>query len=194
VDPVSGFTAHAWTYADWVQAEIDHLQINRREVPIDLAAQMEDQLCQTLDPGWCMFDDPARPRVSTELTWSDMTRGLQTFGRWLGSGLKTVPQSEADRRALICSRCYLNVHIEGCSNCQKLVKEVSGSLSSRHDASLKGCAVCKCVLKVKVHLPQSVLDRENEKLQEFYPVHCWLNKDSVNYARHDAGDAAAVSP
>jgi hypothetical protein len=183
VDPVSGFTAHAWTYTDWVQAEIDHLQINLREVPIDLAAQMEDQLCQTLDPGWCMFDDPARPRVSTELTWSDMTRGLQTFGRWLSGGLKTVEQSEADRRALVCSRCYLNVHIEGCSNCQKLVKEVSGSLSSKHDASLKGCAVCKCVLKVKVHLPIDILGTETHKLQHLYPDFCWQKKGGLNY--HD---------
>jgi hypothetical protein len=181
VDPEDGFTAHAWTYTDWVQAQKDHLQVNHKEVPQDLAAQMEDQLCQTLEHGWCMYDDPARPRVSTELTWSDMTRGLQTFGRWLGEGLAVVKQSEAERRALICSRCYLNVHIEGCSGCQKLVKEVSGKLETSLDRTLKGCAVCKCVLKVKVHLPQRVLDRENEKLQQFYPGFCWLNKLSPNY-------------
>src|SRR5436190_12061539 len=150
VDPMDGFTCHAWTYFDWVELAKAHLRANNREIPLDLEEKMMEQQCQTLDPGWCMFDSPDRKRVSADLSWGDMVEGLQAFGRWLTGGLKTVDQTEAERRAMICSRCYMNVQIDGCSGCQKLVAEVTGKLKTRFDNTLRGCAVCKCVLKVKV--------------------------------------------
>jgi hypothetical protein len=142
---------------------------------------MEHQLCQGLPPGWCLYDDPSRPRPSTSLSWNDVSAGVKTFARWIAGGAKYVQQNEAERRAVICSRCYLNVNVQGCSGCAQLVKEVVGDKKTKHDGSLRSCAVCKCFLKAKVHFPIETLDTQSEKVQSMYPGFCWLNKESENY-------------
>jgi|SRR5215469_10490523 len=182
VDPVSGFVSHAWDYRTWVEVQTNHLRANEREVPPDLGESMQEQLCKTLPPGWCMHDDPNRQRVSVAgLSWQDLAAGVKVFARWMASGMSYVEQKEAERRALVCTRCYFNTHIDGCSGCQKLVAEVVTGRSTRFDYALFGCAVCKCVLKAKVHFPLEILDKENEKLQALYPDHCWLKKGGPNY-------------
>lgn len=183
VFPDDGFVVVAFTHTDWVENARAHLRANGREVPLDLEAQMEDQLCRVLEPGWCAFDDPNRPRVSTDLSWDDVKGALATFGRWVRGGCKFASQSEAERRAEICVRCYMNTHIGGCSNCERLVSEVVGKLRTKNDGSLRACAVCRCVLRAKVHFPIETLDTETEKLQALYPEFCWLKKGGENFER-----------
>lgn len=181
VDPKDGFVAHAWTYVDWVDVEVAHLRANNRNVPPDLGAQMQEQLCRTLPPGWCLYDDPNRARPSTVLSWNDVATGIKTFSRWIAQGCQYVLQSEADRRAAVCSRCYLNVNVTGCASCQKLVQEIVRDKHSKFDDVLRTCAVCKCFLRAKIHFPMSSLDTESAKVQQMYPDFCWLNKESENY-------------
>lgn len=181
VYPVDGFVAHAWTHDAWIALMRAHLQANQILEPIDLIAQMEHQMCLNLDPGWCAYDQPDRPRVSTSLTWDDVRNGLVTFGHWIAGGLQYVTQKEADRRALICSRCYLNVHVSGCAACHEAVKQVVSSRHSKYDSSLKACAACKCLLQAKVHFPISVLDREPDSVQAVRPDFCWLKRHGENY-------------
>lgn len=181
VFPGDGFLCHAWTYVDWVQVARNHLQVNRLPIPDDLEKQMQDQLCRSLPPGWCLYDDDARPRPNVSLTYDDVTSGLKTFSRWIAKGCQYVSQSEAERRAAICSRCYLNVNIQGCSGCQKAVTEVVRNKVTKLDAALRGCAVCKCFLQAKVHFPLSTLDTETARVQEMYPEFCWLKRGGENY-------------
>ena len=142
---------------------------------------MQNQLCRTLPPGWCLYDDPSRPRPSMSLSWNDVMGGLKTFGRGIGQGCQYVSQAEADRRSEICARCYLNVNVTGCASCQKAVQEVVRDKKSKQDALLRTCAVCKCFLRAKVHFPIETLDTENPGAQELYPDFCWLNKNSENF-------------
>src|SRR4030095_11672546 len=121
VDPVDGFVAHGFDYTDWVNQEEKHLSVNGREVPPDLNLQMEEQLCKVLPPGWGRYEDPQRPRPSHALEWDEIKGGLSTFAKWIAGGCKFVDKEEADRRAAICSRCYLNMKIGGCASCQKAV-------------------------------------------------------------------------
>lgn len=181
VFPEDGWTAHAWCYTDWIDVAVAHLRANGKDAPPDLAERMEDQLCQTLDPGWCAYDDPNRPRPVASLGWDDVKGALATFGRWLKDGCEVVTQEEAERRAQICSRCYLNVHITGCSVCQRMVSEVVGDKKTSVDGVLKACGACKCVLRAKVWFPIKTLDTETEKLQSIYPEHCWQRKDGPNF-------------
>jgi len=183
VFPEDGYVAWAWTYNDWIAAAKAHYHANPElgEEPRDLEARMESQLCQTLDPGWCMYDDPMRPRASTSLTWDDVQRGLKTFAEWTLGGCKSVAQTEADRRAEVCSRCYMNVNVTGCSACQKVVEEIVGNWKSKSDQALKSCAVCKCFLRAKVHFPLETLDIEAASLQSLYPEHCWLKRGGPNF-------------
>lgn len=179
--PEDGYFVHAWTYTDWVNEAVAHLKTNNRTVPDDLAEQMEEQLCTSLETGWCNYDDPNRPRPNLVLGWSDVVGALETFGKFIASGATFVDQAEADRRALICSRCFMNTMISGCSGCQKMIKEVMQSRATKYDYALKACGVCKCVLRAKVHFPIKTLDTGNEKLQQMYPQHCWLKKDGENF-------------
>ena len=188
VFPEDGYLVHAWTYADWLQFALSHLAANKGSAffpdhitPEQLAGRMQDQLCKTLPPGWCLFDDPSRRRPSTVIYFSDVTAGLKTFARWIASGMNYVTQAEADRRAAICAKCYLNVDVQGCSGCAKAVKEVIGDKKTKHDFALRSCAVCKCFLKAKVHFPMETLDTTPGKVQGMYPGHCWLNRESENY-------------
>ena len=142
---------------------------------------MEHQLCLTLRPGYCLYDRDERPRPNMSLEWGDVMDGLKTFARWLKGGCKFTQQKEAERRAEICSRCYMNVFVSGCTQCGKLVSEVVGQRKTKVDSMLKTCAVCKCFLRAKVHFPISVLDKENSGVQQMYPDHCWLNRNGENY-------------
>jgi hypothetical protein len=181
VDPEDGFLSHSYDYRTWIEQEAKHLEANGKPVPADLEAIMQEQLCLLLPPGWCSYDDPQRPRPSLALEWGDMMGGLKTFGKWIAQGCGFVPQAEAERRALICSRCYLNMNVVGCASCQKLVTETIGSRVTKYDYALKACGACKCMLRAKVHFPLDTLDTETQKLQEIYPEHCWLKKTGENY-------------
>jgi hypothetical protein len=181
VFPTDGYVVHAWTYVDWVQFAKKHLLANDKEVPPSLESDMQEQLCLTLPPGFCSYDDPERPRPSVSLGWDDVVGGVRTFARWIRGGCKYVDQAEADRRALICSRCYLNVNVQGCRGCHQAVQEVVRDKHSKHDPSLRACAVCKCFLRAKVHFPIAILDTESAKVQEMYPGFCWLKRGGENY-------------
>ncbi len=181
VFPETGFTAHAWTHDAWVEVATHHQQANNLPHRASLIVEMEDQLCRTLPPGWCNYDDPNRRRVSISLGWNDVLGGLKTFSTWILQGCAYVTQKEADRRALVCSRCYLNVNVQGCAGCQQAVVEVTGNRKSKYDFALKSCAVCKCFLRAKIHFPLSTLDNESIGAQELYPDFCWLKKGGQNY-------------
>lgn len=181
VFPTDGWVCHAWTYVDWVQAAKDHLYANGEPVPDSLAQDMEEQLCLTLPPGWCNYDDPNRPRVSTSMDWNAIQNGVSTMARWVEGGMQFVVKEEAERRALICSRCYLNVNVTGCAACHAAVAQLVRGVSTKYDFALKACAACKCLLRAKVHFPMEVLDKENAAVQQLYPDHCWLKQGGINY-------------
>ena len=178
-DPESGFVCHSFDYSDWVQQEKKHLEGNGRKVPFDLELIMQEQLCMTLPPGWCSYDPPNSVVLAT-LEGKDIMHAASTFGSWVLNGMPLVEQEEADRRALVCSRCYLNVSISGCGVCQAVVDKLAGSLTSKHDRFIRKCAACKCNLRAKVHFPLEVLDKENPGVQELYPEHCWLKRGGLN--------------
>lgn len=183
-DPVSGFRAHSFDYRDWVEQEQKHLKANGREVPVDLELAMQEQLCHTLPPGWCSYDVP-NPVTVHDLDWKDIMQAAQRFSGWLLDGCPLVDQKEAERRATICTRCYLNVSIGGCSACQAAVEKLSEGLTTKQDVYLKSCGACKCNLKAKVHFPYETLDKENPAVQKLYPDHCWMKHGGVNDNRMD---------
>ena len=182
VFPNDGYLALDWTHGAWVDNARNHLGANNMKIPDDLAGDMEDQLCQSLPPGWCNYDRPDRPRPSINMTWDDVKHGVATFASWIGSGMKFVPQAEAERRAAVCAKCYLNLPVHGCTGCHAAVATVVNHKHTQADQFLKACGVCKCLLRAKVHFPLSLLDRNRSKDQPLYPDHCWLNKDGPNFS------------
>jgi hypothetical protein len=183
VFPDDGFVVHAWSYDAWVQVARDHLTGNNKPIPDDLQQQMEEQLCMGLEPGWCLYDNDLRPRLNTSLDWGDVANALTTFSTWLSHGAKFVDKAESERRALICSRCHLNVNVSGCSNCHKLVQEVIGQRSSKYDYALKACGICHCMLRAKIHFEINDLAKDLHKHKDMYlqVPHCWMNENGQNF-------------
>src|SRR5262245_42974669 len=124
VDPLSGFLCHCFDFRGWVDMERAHLQANGREVPPDLEILMQEQLCMTLPPGWCNYDVP-NPVHTYDLDWKDILEASQRLSSWILKGSPLVKQEEAQRRADVCTRCYLNVHVGGCSVCQAIIEKLS---------------------------------------------------------------------
>ena len=183
VFPEDGFTAHAWTYVDWINEALNHAHANN--LPNPDPSKMEEQFCMTLPPGWCTYDAPNR--TSIVLEWKDVLSAAQKFGSWLAGGLSIVPQEQALRRAEICSRCFLNVPMTGCSVCQATVHKVAGQLpKTKFDPHLRSCAVCHCVLRMKIWFPKEILDKETSGVRNQYKAvpWCWQNPESENYKRY----------
>jgi len=173
--PDCGYQVQHIEKQEWFRLACKHVASNHGEVSYQLMAQMEHQLCQTLPPGWCMYDDENRPRPPFALSWDDVKAGLATFKNWSLSGFKTVDQAEAERRARICVNCYLNTHVQGCATCHRLALEILPDHHTPLDSSLRACAVCKCLNQKKIWFDLQVLrDSSSEDQEKMYPSFCWM--------------------
>lgn len=102
---------------------------------------------------------------------------------WLQSGGPPVAQDLANKRAAVCVACPRNVpghwYTEAPAEIIKASLEARKdlSLATPHDASLKSCDVCKCLMRLKVWTPLDFIVKNTrpEVLGEF-PPHCWIAK------------------
>jgi ribosomal protein L37E len=95
----------------------------------------------------------------------------------------TVPQSEINRRAIICSRCTNKSEVSGCRSCgfgKALVKFVNnvkkafgGGVSIPNGLEGNYCNSCDCSLAMM--LPASIEDfSETTRKDESRPKECWV--------------------
>lgn len=179
----TGYTTVAPTYADWISSAKDHRRANNLDIPLDLEAQMNEQLCGILPPEMCDRDPGDIKWVDTRFGWSDFVEGMKAFGRWALEDAPLVEQKEADRRAGICVSCPLNVNVSGCSTCHKLASAITGAVAKRtstYDDSLRACAICKCALKAMVWFPLDILSQnETQERQDLRPDFCWVKSKST---------------
>lgn len=186
-DPETGFVSKAVDHYNWM------LQINAHRkgngLPLISEAVAENQLCQQMPPGWCHHDDDeqhSRSWVNTRLRWSDIVEGTKAYVALIASGFKTVEQEEANRRAKICSSCYLRVQPQGCGSCVKLGQIVTGDLAQKktpYDDHLvnMACAICSCPVKSLVHFEMPALDStDSPEKQAAYPNFCWRKQGGEN--------------
>lgn len=186
-DPDTGFVSKAVDHYNWM------LQINAHRkgngLPKITEAVAEDQLCQQMPPGWCHHSDDeqsSRSWVNTRLRWSDIVEGTKAYLSFIASGFESVEQPEADRRARICSSCFLNVQVQGCGSCVKLASLVTGTVAGKktpYDDNLvnKACAACGCPSRSIVHFPMNLLDQaDTAEKQEKYASFCWRKHGSEN--------------
>lgn len=184
--PQTGHYVKSWNVDSWLDKTRAHLKANNIEVPNDLLAQMEDQLCTLLPPGFCEYEDPNRPKIDTHFGWGAVEQGSKTLFEWAKQGLPLVSQDEAERRGKICANCYANIRVTGCGvSCRELIRNIIGWFVGRKtsvDDRLQSCGVCQCWLRSKIHIPLEVIEKhDNPALQPMFPKWCWLRKDSDNY-------------
>ena len=113
--------------------------------------------------------------LKKEFNIDDVMRFLGAVRAALGEkGL--VDEETANRRAITCASCPLNVGMSGCFVCTNLASTIFSIIGARQtvrDASLANCGVCGCNLKAKVWLPQDVAEKASDGYR--FPSWCWLN-------------------
>jgi hypothetical protein len=168
-------------YQNWLGRIADHRAGNG--LPPITAEEAEHQNCAGLSLEsrleFCKDADPNAVQTIGLHLW-DIVRGSLTLAGWKANGSQVVPIEEAERRAGICSTCPYNVaYRSGCGvDCQQLtdaVVSLVGQAATSLDGRLNACAICKCSLRAKVHIPLDDIRRfESAELQSKYPEWCWL--------------------
>ena len=102
---------------------------------------------------------------------------------WLASGGAAVAQELADKRAAVCAMCPQNV--EGAWYTVAPAELIKKTLEARadlkletsHDAVLKSCGICKCLMRLKVWTPlEFILSKTKPEVMAEFPGHCWIAK------------------
>jgi len=151
--------------------------------------RLQDAICEQDEyKALCLEVDDRESTIESvrHVGRSDVQQFFNVVKRFIEDGGNLVAPEESERRALICSTCPRNVPIKGCMGCSglipKLLKLTKGA-STIHDAELKGCLVCGCQLKAKVHLPKHV--STGDEVGHDFPDWCWI--------RDDDGDSVEVN-
>lgn len=111
------------------------------------------------------------------MTLDDVYRFANSVKKWAQGGMQFVPKEESERRAAICAKCQYNKPVGicwGCSSALKWVGERVGWPQTSIDHELRGCVLCGCILKLKVHLPLEAIDNNGIN----FPIHCWNKEPS----------------
>ena len=177
----TGHSSQSQTYDSWLADTYAHRRANNLPIPIDFTAQMEDQLCSSLPAGWCSGTDPNRPDVDMRFTVGDVWNWTKAQLAVLSTGF--VSQDEAERRAKICSGCYMNINAQGCRGCQDVATLFSNQLAKKQtsaDMFLRNCGSCRCYLRALVHFPIDAIPKD-DTLQKVFPSFCWQKIAGENY-------------
>lgn len=181
VVPQDGFSIRRNNYQGWLDAIKRHYIDNNYELPADWIAKAEEQLCKTLPPGWCRYDDGSEPTkfINRRFTFDDALNGTKVLIEFVKQGTPLVSQEEAEARGKTCAACYAALPIPGCSSCKAFanyVAEVAGAKTTKADAMLdsKVCAVCGCSAIANLWIPVEVSQAGvTEEMMALWPEHCW---------------------
>jgi hypothetical protein len=172
-----------------------HFEANQIPIRLMLEAEIEDQLCSTLPPGFCEQSDPIQQRRAAQIARPGI-KEVDSFTRllvkrWTGKGL--VSQDEAEAHGRVCLGCPYNQAPDGCTSCSSdATKEAiefalgTGKKSTPHDGLLKSCLLCKCHLRSKVWCRPEDIRAASPDLVELLPEWCWVHDYSLAQGSHSA--------
>ena len=95
-----------------------------------------------------------------------------------------VSQEAAEERASICITCDYNSKVKGGvkgNGLPEMLSRFNQKRSTSHDDDLHLCAICKCFIKMMVHMDPSIFHRL-VKTPAMYPEHCWKRRE-IEYIR-----------
>lgn len=183
--PEDGHRVVGFHYDGWLTEIKNHYQRNEYPMPENWKEIAEDQLCRLLPPGHCEYSTGEPPEffVNSRFTLEDALHGTAALAAWTFSGFPLVDKAVAEERGAICSACYANVNIPGCSSCVNFagkVGDIVGQTELKSEARLYGkvCAFCRCATKAHVWMPKSVLRAgvTDEALNAMPKGFCWKRK------------------
>jgi hypothetical protein len=159
-----------------------HYADNGYPLPDDYKEIAQDQYCRTCgEPGWCKYENGAGfVGTNVNITLNDLLNGMNVLVAIAKEPDPLVDQETADRRAAICAACPANVFVPGCAPCvgiSNLVVGIKGKKTTRADAFLKTCGLCKCSNEAQVWVKHEILMKgtDGATLMEMKRVNgeCW---------------------
>lgn len=167
---------------DWrglVKAVVAHLKGNELPVPADINFEMMVEYCYNTGSPNCAEEDGNEGERQHYMTMA--SRFLRAMEDAVVNGL--VDQTEAERRAEICSKCPKNTDEKfrwcmGCSAQTAAAKVARFTLgrSTSYDDRLKNCSVCHCVNNLKVHVRREAMDYP--ELRDKWWSDCWMRLEN----------------
>lgn len=155
-DPLSGVEIFGTTFDMFLNRMREQRRANGFPIGLEFEQEMEQLACKFY-PQECtnIDEDRIRPR---NLGLHDVIVGTTVMAKFVVSGMKVVPQEEAERRASICVNCPYNTRFAKpcngvCAELANLVKSIVGQVGTSKDASLHACNLCGCFLPAAVYLP-----------------------------------------
>lgn len=175
------FVVTAYDHQSWMDKIKKHAVDNGYAIPTQEEA--ENQLCRRLSGEWCIGGG-SHSFVNTRFKLADFIRGTKVLASFVLGG-NVVTKEIAEYRALVCSRCALNVRVPGCASCSGManaVAEAKGKGTTKYDYLLQACAVCSCSNEASVWIPVENLSKgvTPEMMETYREVdeagECWKYK------------------
>lgn len=150
--------------------------------------ELEQVVCESY-PVECTNNDPKSLPGLKRLRLGDVIEGTRVMAKFIASGMKVVSDSEAARRAGVCSSCKYNIHFPKpcgghCGELKSLVLSLIGNRPTPKSDSLKSCAICACYLEAAVWIPLDIqrAPLSDDKKAQFNQISwCWKNPESDYY-------------
>ncbi len=185
LDPLTGIRVSAVTWDHLMTKVQEERRGNGAPIGLDIENEVEQ---------WCCIAHPDEVEVYDErlpkprpLNLDDVVRGTKVLAAFKLAGKPTVINEEANRRAAICSKCPMNLMWSQacslCSNLDEIVQGIVGKVRTAMDQQLYACNICHCSLKGAVHIPNAILNRENNaEMNRAFEVaaeafNCWHRPD-----------------
>lgn len=115
--------------------------------------------------------------------------GAKILVDWIKSGAEAVPAEQAEKRALVCSRCPLNERgdfsrwftVPVSEAIRATIADRNGmGLKTSHDEQLSICGACLCPLKLMVHIPLEMkLKSMNQESKDALWENCWIRAEQI---------------
>src|ERR1700747_2214417 len=129
--PETNHTMIGITFHALIRKVAQHRQNNNIPFDEDLAIEVENWICEHMEPQDRNEYCAEGKRVPTSIGWQEVSRFLKTMGAFFVQGGQCVDQAEADRRAAICADCPFQVSVHGCGICRATVDEFRASIMKR---------------------------------------------------------------
>jgi hypothetical protein len=193
--PETGYrVGPSYTLVDLFKDVERHYTANNIPLPPDWKEKVEDMLCKSIPPDFCFYQGAGGPR--SDMTGEAILKGLASLSflmsEVVGGKDIFVEQQEANKRAEICSRCYLNMPSNFCGGCAigqaitNAVAKVKGGRSTPHDNALKNCGVCGCKNEAIVHINKNILLKgEKTETTNSRPDWCWLKTSTIQESKEN---------
>jgi len=191
--PETGYrVGPSYTLVDMLKDVERHYTANNIPLPENWKERVEDMLCKSIPPDFCFYQGGGSAR--SDMTAESILKGIVSLSTMLAEVAKGndvfVSQEEANKRAEICSRCYLNMPSNFCGGCAvgqaitDAVAKVKGGRSTAYDNNLKNCGVCGCRNEAIVHVNKNILLKgEKKETTNSRPDWCWLKASTIADAK-----------